>query len=152
MKIKNYDLNNELILEIGRFSVLWNCFERSQCSNNCSPRQIKAVCQNLCIDKDKINELAKVINTRREIFNVSISDYVQDGLHPEAARSSNPKEKELINIFLEQREGDSTVGCLLAINRIRNNLMHGLKQIEDLNNQLDLFRAVNEVLESVKDV
>lgn len=42
MKIKGHELNDELVVEIGRFSVLWNCFERFQCDNFCSPS--KRVC------------------------------------------------------------------------------------------------------------
>lgn len=51
--------------------------------------------------------------------------------------------------FMEQKEEDVRCGCLLVIYRIRNNLMHGLKCIEQLNDQLKLFEAVNGVLETL---
>lgn len=153
MKIKGHELNDELVVEIGRFSVLWNCFERFQCDNFCSPSKIKNISSNINIDKDKECLFAKDLNNRRNFFNMIIADYVQEGLYPEGARQANTEEdKRLINDFLNNPEGNSTAGCLLAIYRIRNNLMHGLKQIEDLNNQLDLFKSVNEVLESIKEV
>ena len=50
---------------------------------------------------------------------------------------------------MEQEEDDLRCGCLLVIYRIRNNLMHGLKCIEQLNDQLELFQTVNGVLESL---
>ncbi len=81
-----------------------------------------------------------------------VSDYVQDGLFPEGARQSRDEDKTLMENFLKQDGDKLTCGCLLTIYRIRNNLMHGLKPIEDLNTQLELFEAVNEVLESVKKV
>lgn len=37
MLIKGYDLQEETVLEVGKFAVLWNWFERSWCDNNCNP-------------------------------------------------------------------------------------------------------------------
>ena len=51
---------------------------------------------------------------------------------------------------MEQKEEDLGCGCLLVIYRIRNNLMHGLKCIEQLNDQIKLFEAVNDVLETLR--
>lgn len=152
MKIKNYNLDDELILEIGKFSVLWNCFERFQCSNSCSPNKVKTICAKISIDKNKEVALAKVLNKRRSFYNIIIPEYVQQSLSPTGARQPQEDDKRLMEEFLKQSGDDLTCGCLLTIYRIRNNLMHGLKQIEDLNTQLDLFKAVNEVLESVKEV
>ena len=81
-----------------------------------------------------------------------ISEYVQQSLSPAGARQPQEADKRFMEEFLKQSGDDLTCGCLLTIYRIRNNLMHGLKQIEDLNTQLDLFKAVNEVLESVKEL
>lgn len=53
--------------------------------------------------------------------------------------------------FMDQTGDDLNCGCLLVIYRIRNNLMHGLKMVEELNNQLKLFKAVNGVLESIRE-
>ena len=152
MKIRNYNLDDELIIEIGRFSVLWNCFERFQCNNSGNPNSIKAICAKISIDKDKEVALTTVLNKRRSFYNMIVSDYVQQGLFPTGARQPQEDDKRLMEEFLEQSGDDLTCGCLLTIYRIRNNLMHGLKQIEDLNNQLNLFKAVNEVLESVRKV
>ena len=51
---------------------------------------------------------------------------------------------------MEQKGTDLNSGCLLVIYRIRNNLMHGLKMVEELNGQFELFQAVNGVLESIE--
>ena len=152
MKIRNYNLDDELIIKIGRFSVLWNCFERFQCNNSCNPNSIKAICAKISIEKDKEVALATVLNKRRSFYNMIISEYVQQGLSPTGARQPQEDDKRFMEEFLKQSGDDLTCGCLLTIYRIRNNLMHGLKQIEDLNTQLDLFLAVNEVLESVKEL
>lgn len=66
------------------------------------------------------------------------------------ARRTKDADDLLMKSFLEQNNGDVCCGCLLVIYRIRNNLMHGLKCIEELNDQFYLFEAVNDVLESIK--
>lgn len=52
--------------------------------------------------------------------------------------------------FLEQNGDGLACGCLLVIHRIRNNLMHGLKLLGQLDDQIELFRAANEVSESIR--
>lgn len=54
----------------------------------------------------------------------------------------------LWNIF-ENEYLANFAGCLLAILQIRNNMFHGFKEYSDLNNQIDLFKAANEVLRMV---
>lgn len=149
MLIKNVDLDNKLIMEIGKFAVLWNCFERFECDNNCNPKKIRIISENLNVDYEKQKKLAEVLNKRRSWFEQNITDYVKTGLHPFNFRSSRVEEKKLMEEFMDQSGDNLTSGCLLVIYRIRNNLMHGLKCVELLNNQYDLFVAVNDVLESI---
>ena len=103
----------------------------------------------ISIDKANQAEFAKVLNQRRAWFGQVIPEYVETGLYPGNAHQSQEEDRLLMEKFMEQKEDDLRCGCLLVIYRIRNNLMHGLKCIEQLNDQLELFRAVNGVLESL---
>ena len=103
----------------------------------------------LSIDKEEQAKLANVINKRRSWFGQVIPEYVETGLYPGNARQNQEEDRLLMEKFMEQKEDDLRCGCLLVIYRIRNNLMHGLKCIEQLNDQLELFQAVNGVLESL---
>ena len=150
MEIYGELLKNELVIEIGRFAILWNCFERFQCNNNCSPKEIKKIAPFLKVDVKYQARLAEVLNQRRSWFGQVISEYVETGLYPDNAKQSTEEDKYLMEKFMEQGDDDLRAGCLLVIYRIRNNLMHGLKCIEQLNDQLELFKAVNAVLESIK--
>ena len=150
MIIKKNKLNDKLVMEIGKFSILWNCFERFQCDNFCDPGRIKKVAPLISIEKEKQSVLAAVLNKRRAWFGQVIPEYVETGLYPGNARQNRAEDRLLMEEFMEQRGEDLRCGCLLVIYRIRNNLMHGLKCIEQLNDQLELFRAVNGVLESVE--
>ena len=150
MIIKGYRLSDETVMELGRFAILWNHFEGTYCGNNCSVREIKRVYQRLALDEGKQKELATVLNERREYFGQIIPDYVDTGLYPGNARRTGEEDSVLMQKFMEQEEDDVRCGCLLVIHRIRNNLMHGLKCISDLDGQIKLFRAVNGVLESIE--
>lgn len=149
MVIKGNRLDDKLIMEIGKFSILWNCFERFQCDNFCNPKKIKDVSFLVTIDKERQAELAKVLNKRRAWFGQVIPEYVETGLYPGNAHQSQEEDRLLMEKFMKQEEDDLRCGCLLVIYRIRNNLMHGLKCIEQLNDQFELFQAVNGVLESL---
>lgn len=51
--------------------------------------------------------------------------------------------------FLEQTGDELTRGFLLVLHRIRNNLMHGMKLLEELDGQIELFCTATSVLESI---
>ena len=96
-----------------------------------------------------IDELKKWADAR----NRSLIDIVTNGLFSEHTVRPKKWEKRYIEIFLTQNAAATDVaklyGCLLTIYRIRNNFMHGLKDIATLKNQLDLFKAANSILEAL---
>ena len=152
MIIRGNKLTDEIVVEIGRFTILWNCFERYICANQCSPAKIKDVYKDLLIDKVAQEKLAAVLNERRSWFGQVICDYVDTGLYPGNARRGKEDDSILMQEFMKQDSEELRCGCLLVIHRLRNNLMHGLKLVEELNEQLTLFQAANEVLESIERV
>ena len=98
---------------------------------------------------EKQAQLAKELNKRRNWFDQLEMDYVRDSLHPGNARVSKDADMQVMKQFLEQKGDDLLYGCLLVIYRIRNNLMHGIKLLEELDGQIELFRAANDVLENI---
>lgn len=149
MLIKDCNLREETVLEIGKFSILWNCFEHDWCKNNCNPVKIKDIASTVPVSQKAQARLAAVLNERRIWFNQFEIDYVRESLHPVNARASTEEDMQIMKLFLEQTGDDLTCGCLLVLYRIRNNLMHGMKLLEELDGQIELFRAVNNVLESL---
>lgn len=149
MLIKGYNLQEETVLEVGKFAVLWNWFERSWCDNNCNPTKIKRISTTIHVDPEKQAHFAEVLNTRRQWFGQLEMDYVRDSLHPGNARASSEEDMTVMRQFIEQSGDELTRGCLLVLHRIRNNLMHGMKLLEELDGQIELFRAATAVLESV---
>ena len=149
MLLNNYNINEETIYELGCFAVLWANFERDFCNNNCDEAKINNVATTIIINEESIANLHRVANNRTIKLAGSVNSYVNHNLLPSGARHPRPTAKEKIRNFINNYEGNEE-GCLLYIYRIRNNLMHGLKDISDLNNQIELFKAINEVLENIK--
>ncbi len=147
MLIKGYDLNDELIVEIGKLAVLWNLFEKNYCCYKCTPAKIMEICDCISVGKEKQSALAKALNDRRLWFEQLYTDFIVGGLYSD---NRHPKEDEInhIKAFLKQ-EDNTFYGCMLCVSRIRNNLMHGLKDVDTLNAQLDIFKAANGILESL---
>ena len=152
MQIKGRNLKNETVLEIGKFAILWNCFEKEYCNNNCKAAVIREKANLIQIDIGTQANFADVLNKRRIILGQSITEYITNGLHGENAHGSPETDMNTMCKFLEQcGDYDELVcGCLLVIRRIRNNMMHGLKAVSELDKQIELFRSANEVLESIR--
>lgn len=75
-------------MEIGKFAILWNCFERFYCDNLCSPAKIREKANDILIEDGKQSILASVLNERRSWYNQITFDYVATGLHPGNAGNS----------------------------------------------------------------
>lgn len=162
MKIKGHNLKYETVKELGKFAVLWNLFEKDFCGKSCNPQKIIKICDSgfVTIDRDVMQELAIVVAKRwaERYYIFDWSDYVKDSLYPDDSKQNDKTEiyKSKMQKFLEEPfpeiiDSEIYIGCLLVIERIRNNLMHGLKEIELLDDQLPLFRAVNAVLENIRN-
>lgn len=152
MKIRDFELKNKTVLEIGKFAILWNWFEKEFCENNCNYSRLKDAFENVRIDSKKQKELADVFEVRKYMFMQVTEEYVDTGLYPDNARRTrtDAEERKVMEDFIDQKEGDTTLGCLMTIYRIRCNMMHGLKIVEQLDDQYELFKAVNGVLESIR--
>jgi len=149
MQIKKYKVNDSTVAEIGRFTILWNLFERDFCSNNCNPNKIKEVASEIIFNDGAVKEFANVLNKRRGWFEQNVLEYIETELYPIGANSGTKNDNKMMQQFMEQNDEYKNCGCLLVINRIRNNLLHGLKCISDLDRQIELFKATNKVLESI---
>lgn len=150
MLIKDEKIQEDTVVAIGKFAILWNWFEHYWCNNYCNPQKIRNIAKIVHVDMEKQANLSKVLNERRNWFGQLELDYIVNSLHPGNARASSEEDIETMRQFMEQTGDDLICGCLLVIHRIRNNLMHGIKLLEELDGQIELFNAANAVLESIK--
>lgn len=148
MLIKGVELEEETVLEIGKFTILWGLFEEKYCENGNTSNQLEDVYSQIPIAITLQNVFAQTLQNRREITRER--NYVDNGIHYAAGRPTKKAHKDMMKAFVDKSLDENTnIGCLLVIRRIRNNVAHGLKDIKDLNGQLTLFKAMNDVLESI---
>lgn len=147
VRIRGHHLNEETVFEIGRFSILWSIFENRFCHLKCTSAVLAEIAPTLTIAPAARARFAEVLRCRCDLQELVAADYVHSSLHPSGAHLSSEDEQMLMRRFIEQSGSELTLGCLLIIRRLRNNLMHGLKLPEQLDDQLELFRAMNDVLE-----
>ena len=86
------------------------------------------------IDFQSQKDLAEVFEQRRFLFEQMIEEYVRTALYPNNAKrtKTEPEERKAMEGFLAQKEEYIVLGCLMSIYRIRCNMMHGLKIVEQL--------------------
>ena len=143
VNIHNCSLQQDTVLSIGKFAILWNIFEREKCNNYCTVSKIEKLIFN---PSDKWHQLAEVLKRRQEQFDLTEEQYITRKLRRQGL---NSERIEKINKFLQSNGQEDIVGGLFAIYRIRNNMFHGEKDYQMLDGQKELFDAVNNVLESV---
>ena len=151
MNIAGQKIKNSVVTEIGKFAILWNYFEHSHCNNHCNSSKIKEIANFINISEEKTNNLREALKNRMDIYEENITSYVHQGLHPTGSYPPKEQDELYMNLFINDNNEPiiNTIGCLLVIQRIRNNMMHGLKDIHELESQLELFKAVNGVLEDI---
>ena len=151
MIIAGQRVNNDIVTEIGKFAILWNHFEHFYCNNRHGlAKNIKIVADSIKIDEEKMNIFREALNNRMESRFENTITYVSQGLHPTGSNKSSKENKLYMEKFINNDNNQNNIiGCLLVIGRIRNNMMHGLKDISELNGQLELFQSINGVLEDL---
>ncbi len=144
MNINGRQIESETVLEIGKFAILWNIFEKEKCNTNCNIEKLRTLIQH-----EKTNQhwrdLSQVFKNR-VTANASDSErYVDTKLS--IGIGLNEAAKQEVKDFIENTESSHLLGGLIAIYRIRNNMYHGLKDWTALDSQIELFRGINKFLE-----
>lgn len=149
IEILEESLSDDIVKEIGKFTILWSNFENKYCLNNCNSATIKDFANGYLIDAKLLSNFSTVLKGRAYLYEESIPGYVRYNLVPAGARTPSKQDLEIIRKFIEQ-DYKLIVGAFLAIYRIRNNLLHGLKTLSELDNQIELFKSMNKVLENIR--
>ena len=153
MRIRNVNLKDETIFEIGKFTVLWSNFEKEKCDNDCSLPKLRNMGDVISkISLDTLNRFALTLQKRGEKLTTgNVGKYVAEGFHPDGTRTPLDSDaQESLREFITSGGQESHIGALFAIYRIRNNMLHGLKELVELDGQIELFKAVNNVLEGIE--
>ena len=143
ININNRELNEQTVMEIGKFTILWNIFEKEKCENDCSTDKLAKLVSRRNTNINWQN-LATTLTERRDLYNEDTPRYINERLS--LGRGIKEIEKICIRDFINSSGRTSLIGGLLAIYRIRNNMFHGLKDWTELDSQFELFVKLNEFL------
>ena len=101
MQIRDFELKDQTVLEIGKFAILWNWFEKEFCHNECNYKELKKVAPYVKIDFQSQKDLAEVFEQRRFLFEQMIEEYVRTALYPDNAKrtKTEPEERKAMEGF-----------------------------------------------------
>ena len=157
MIIAEIDIHDDVVKEIGKFTILWNMFEKKYTKYGNEKNYIE-LAHTLEFSPEIFEEIrVHLLNQRCLRINdeSQTDEFVKVYLFSENARLKPDKlSKEFLPVkficqFLD-KEGlieEQQCGCLYAVERYRNNLLHGIKSLNDLEEQLNAFKAINLLLE-----
>ncbi len=155
MYLVSENIDDKIIFEIGKFTILWNMFER-ECKCNASTENIKEYLY------DKVNKyddkiFGDFVKTIKERAKKScggdnyLNTYILTKLYPtddnraRVGRNEKKEEVPIVQKFFINSNKENMVGAFLAIKRIRNNMFHGLKE----QFFLEFFESINAVLQKI---
>lgn len=143
INISGIEFNKETVLEIGKFAILWNIFEKEKCQNDFNIERLSVFIFSKIAELYWV-KLSKVFQNRVDTYDDNVDNYINSKLS--IGRGLKDIEKEYVKEFINTEGQNSLIGGLIAIYRIRNNMYHGLKDVSCLNAQIDLFKGINEFL------
>ena len=174
--IERIGASKEIIEELGKFSLLWAQFELEYCENNCSDKlflndtEFNKFLQNvssqtnknkyillrenflkLCnfnldfnhLIKNLISVLLKYLHKTKETIT---PEFIHEKLYSNNFTSYYTQVDNIICNNINDNT-ESLLGGLLIIFRLRNNLFHGLKDCYTIDNQIEIFKSCNCILD-----
>lgn len=143
--------NPSEIESIRNFVLIWNIFESVIGNRSMSIREIDFLVDRLA-DRNMLQliDFQEFIEYARQAY-----DFDKEGIGFLNLSRNGPNVERLVIDFLEGRENDlpEMVKALLYITyRMRNNLMHGEKNILTIDTQNADFNLVNKLLAKVLDI
>lgn len=141
---------------IGYFTTAWNLFEHYHMDKYAREDEIRKKQFLFLSDEDhlKLNEL---MNDYREQVYIKFpphsEGYTQEfiELYFYPPRKETPRNAAIIASFMNGDNNELSV-CLTSICRIRNNLLHGSKNIDTINKQRKLIHSAADILAYLTDL
>ena len=136
------NLNPDDLESIKDFSLIWNIFENNVCQTNFSIASIEKQLQNKNLSLDEFNQLLIYFRNR----------YVTNGKTNQRFKRLNFRANDKIDLVSDVLLGQQTdtkkiiLALVIITYRYRNNLFHGLKDIQVIDQQKDNFDNANRVL------
>lgn len=167
MRIADSTLEDRVVMEVGKFAVLWNKFERYYFNTQYSRTKLNLNLPRIMgrFNENNIAALNNAVTQRMQNLylngfgNGQTDYYVRNKLGVRKAlwdKHIQENDIELVKSFIDQdvalQNEDKMKAAIIICYRIRCNMFHGIKDtkeadIRGLGAQTELFVAVNNLLE-----
>ena len=148
MNLDEYYISKPTIEAVGVFTILWCQFEQYKFNTNASTPKIREYANTFDLSVD-LKALVLALAVKRE-SNIYLGTSDPERLRDRIYSAENRGKAEDVQAVLDFLDGFSKqlnfTGCLLYIQRIRNNLFHGLKDIYTLDRQRKMINAISELI------
>lgn len=146
---KKFELNlkPESLQSTLSFVLLWNLLEEKICKVDFTFNKLESYISEHNIKSDIFDEEINFFKQRSIAINPYVESYIKDGL---ALNNKNPKEqvrKLLTDEHLEDK--DKIISLFIIIERLRNNLFHGIKLMSTMHEQENNFKHANSALKKL---
>ncbi|MHB8130077.1 MAG: hypothetical protein ACYDEX_13875 [Mobilitalea sp.] len=148
---ENYEVEVDTVFTIGEFSIFWCQFEQVVFDAEANTIKILSWAETFedsIIDRGELTLLCANIRkyATKYLKNTEMAT-IQERVYS-LKNQGNSTHQKLIYEFLNNSSSEiHFLGCMLYIQRIRNNLFHGLKGIFTLNSQKEMFDSINRLFE-----
>lgn len=146
--IKGYPVDAETVLAIGEFTIRMNLLEKFYFENNADDTKVlncPVYCRYSSETEGYANRFRDCLLQYFSVKNQSINESGVNKLLFSSKRVYS--EKSYPNLFPYLRKEIDDIGyCMLCIRRLRDNMLHGEKDVFCLNENNYLIQAANDVL------
>lgn len=136
------NFNEKELASVKDFSLIWNVFEKEVCNNNCSVQRLKEKIDSVKIDINDFVIFLKYFKNR----------YSADGIINERFEYLHfrPNDKrelvESVILGVNTDPQDIVLALSIIVYRFRNNMFHGLKNMQEIDKQNENFENANGIL------
>lgn len=135
--------------EIALFWLFWNLFERVWFDRNCTLSKIHREFGWITLHDERVLLRTLAVFKSRYVTEWEVNERFNEWLKFGTWMNSDEDPKILSKKVLEWSRNsnlDRIRACVFIIYRLRNNLFHGNKIIENITDQNDMFRQINKFL------
>jgi len=136
------NLTDENILHIRDFSLMWNIFERITCNQNFNIQRINQLIVDNNIPFSEFEEELYYFKQR----------YVSNGNlnyrfhHLNLRNGDRPLVVQQVLLGVNTNNIEKILTCIIIVYRFRNNLFHGIKDIQRIDEQRNNFIVANNIM------